>query len=347
MFPSMGREGPRDTRGPPVKALFLSTTAIVFFVSPALSEALLSIGQSARAAPSELARVSPPQARRVEELAPPGHTAATIPVAVAAAATPRASSKICNRYAFLRSSFTRRPLSRFVTQKCGRTALNSLGTSVFKGVNSDTTSPSKRITTLAAGATTGLEARAASVERICAGVPKVFHRSPAAASGQWVDLYEKLVSERVLFLFSELSSSATENLLAQLIVLDQGRDAQGRMHQPIHLHIHSTGGALTNALALVDLMQVLLHVPFCLLLRLILPFSQLISSPICTINCGLCASSASLVLAGGAPGFRYALEGSRVLLHQPLGSLGGPLRELKIEADGVNRIKEQVESLYR
>ncbi|KAL8445497.1 hypothetical protein Emed_005578 [Eimeria media] len=135
-------------------------------------------------------------------------------------------------------------------------------------------------------------------------------------------------SERVLFLFSELTSSETEKLIAQLILLDQERDSRGRMHQPIHLHIHSPGGPLTHALALVDLMQS-------------------ISSPLCTINCGLCASSASLLLAGGTPGSRYALEGSRLLLHQPMGALAGPLRELRVEAEGVERVGKQVQALYR
>ena len=70
------------------------------------------------------------------------------------------------------------------------------------------------------------------------------------------------------------------------------------------------------------------------------------SSPVYTINCGLCASSASLLLAGGAPDHRYALEGSRVLLHLPMGALGGTLSEIKTEAEGVKRVKQQVERLY-
>ncbi|KAL8272313.1 hypothetical protein Esti_003767 [Eimeria stiedai] len=160
------------------------------------------------------------------------------------------------------------------------------------------------------------------------GAPKVFQGGAATGgSGNWVDLYEKHASKRTIFLFSELTSFETEKLIAQLILLDQERDSRGRMHQPIHLHIHSTGGSLTNTLALVDLMQ-------------------LIWSPVCTVNCGLCASSASLLLAGGTPGSRYALEGSRLLLHQPMGALAGALRELKAEAEGVYRIRKQVESLY-
>ena len=71
------------------------------------------------------------------------------------------------------------------------------------------------------------------------------------------------------------------------------------------------------------------------------------SSPVYTINCGLCASSASLLLAGGAPGHRYALEGSRILLHLPMGALGGPLSALSIEAADVKRVRTQVHSLYR
>lgn len=74
--------------------------------------------------------------------------------------------------------------------------------------------------------------------------------------------------------------------------------------------------------------------------------SQLMSSPVYTINCGLCASSASLLLAGGTPGHRYALEGSRVLLHLPMGALGGPLAELQQEAEDVKRVTQQVARLY-
>ena len=70
------------------------------------------------------------------------------------------------------------------------------------------------------------------------------------------------------------------------------------------------------------------------------------SSPVYTINCGLCASSASLLLAGGTPGHRYALEGSRALLHLPAGVIEGILGDLQIEAEDVRRVKRQVEKLY-
>ncbi|XP_026192077.1 ATP-dependent Clp protease proteolytic subunit [Cyclospora cayetanensis] len=134
-------------------------------------------------------------------------------------------------------------------------------------------------------------------------------------------------AERVLFLFSELGPQTTEELLGSLLLLEETADSEGRKHSAIYLHIHSTGGSLTHALAVLDLMQMM-------------------SSPVYTVNCGLCASSASLLLAGGAPGHRYALGGSRVLLHLPMGALAGPLNDLLTEADGVKRVKDQVERLY-
>ena len=72
----------------------------------------------------------------------------------------------------------------------------------------------------------------------------------------------------------------------------------------------------------------------------------MMSSPVYTINCGLCASSASLLLAGGAPGHRYSLEGSRVLLHLPMGALGGPLSHLSKDAEDVGRVRNQIYGLY-
>ncbi|OEH79717.1 ATP-dependent clp protease proteolytic [Cyclospora cayetanensis] len=159
------------------------------------------------------------------------------------------------------------------------------------------------------------------------GVPNVLSEEAAPGVRHWVNLYDKQKAERVLFLFSELGPQTTEELLGSLLLLEETADSEGRKHSAIYLHIHSTGGSLTHALAVLDLMQMM-------------------SSPVYTVNCGLCASSASLLLAGGAPGHRYALGGSRVLLHLPMGALAGPLNDLLTEADGVKRVKDQVERLY-
>lgn len=60
----------------------------------------------------------------------------------------------------------------------------------------------------------------------------------------------------MLYLFSELSPRVTEDLLASLLLLEDKRDGKGELHQPIYLHMHSTGGSLTNAFALLDLIKV-------------------------------------------------------------------------------------------
>lgn len=65
-------------------------------------------------------------------------------------------------------------------------------------------------------------------------------------------------SERVLFLFSELTAQTTEELLSSLLLLEEAADTSGNRHSPVYLHIHSNGGPITHALAILDLMQVTL-----------------------------------------------------------------------------------------
>lgn len=89
-------------------------------------------------------------------------------------------------------------------------------------------------------------------------------------------------SERVLFLFSELTAQTTEELLSSLLLLEEAADTSGNRHSPVYLHIHSNGGPITHALAILDLMQV----TFCCCY-------SFCRCNYCTCWLGLCAPSAA------------------------------------------------------
>ncbi|PHJ15092.1 atp-dependent clp protease proteolytic subunit, partial [Cystoisospora suis] len=96
---------------------------------------------------------------------------------------------------------------------------------------------------------------------------------------------------------------------------------------PFLLLLNSPGGSLSAGLALVDVLQGL-------------------HSPVFTINLGVCASVASLILTAGTVGHRYSIEGGSLLLHQPTGCLAGTRTELQEDRREVKRLHDCVSSLY-
>ena len=107
------------------------------------------------------------------------------------------------------------------------------------------------------------------------------------------DIYSRLLKDRIIFLGTPIDAPVTNLVIAQLLFL-QADDPQ----KDISIYINSPGGDTNGALAIYDAMQ---HV----------------TAPVSTLNAGLAASGASLILAGGTPGRRYALPHSQVVIHQP------------------------------
>jgi ATP-dependent Clp protease, protease subunit len=154
------------------------------------------------------------------------------------------------------------------------------------------------------------------------GVPKVPYRMPGEQYTQWVDIYNRLYRERVIFLPRDIDDEIANQIVAVMLYLDSedpGKD--------ISLYINSPGGMVTSGLMIYDTMQ---H----------------IKSDVVTICVGLAASMGSFLLAGGTKGKRLALPHSRIMIHQPSGGTRGQATDIEIEAREILRIRHQLNNIY-
>lgn len=136
-----------------------------------------------------------------------------------------------------------------------------------------------------------------------------------------VDPYTKLFEERIIFLGQPIDDTVANDVMAQLLTLesmDPDRD--------IMIYINSPGGSFTALTAIYDTMQ-------------------FVRPDVSTICLGQAASAAAVILAGGAKGKRYALEHSRILIHQPSSEGGGQASDIEIQAREIMRMRALLEEL--
>ncbi|NCX41431.1 MAG: ATP-dependent Clp protease proteolytic subunit, partial [Burkholderiaceae bacterium] len=136
-----------------------------------------------------------------------------------------------------------------------------------------------------------------------------------------LDPYTKLFEERIIFLGQGIDDTVANDVMAQLLTLesmDPDRD--------IMMYINSPGGSFTALTAIYDTMQ-------------------FVRPDVMTICLGQAASAAAVLLAGGTPGKRYALEHSRILIHQPYSEGGGQGSDIEIQAREVLRMRELLEEM--
>lgn len=140
-----------------------------------------------------------------------------------------------------------------------------------------------------------------------------------------MDVYSQLLSERIVYLGTEVDDGVANALVAQILHLES-QDAEAE----ISLYINSPGGLVTSVFAVYDTMQ-------------------FVRAPVATTCIGQAASTAAILLAAGAPGRRAVLPHSRVLLHQPSARGQGTIPDLILQAEEVIRVRaeaEQVLSLH-
>ena len=154
------------------------------------------------------------------------------------------------------------------------------------------------------------------------GVPKIPYRLPGEPTAQWVDLYNRLSRERILFLGQDIDDELANQIIGLLLYLNSEDEKN-----EIYLYINSPGGVVTAGLAVYDTMQ---H----------------IQAQVTTICVGLAASMASIVLTGGEPGQRIALPHSQIMIHQPAAGVQGQATEIQTEALEVLRLRQQLGRLY-
>jgi ATP-dependent Clp endopeptidase proteolytic subunit ClpP len=154
------------------------------------------------------------------------------------------------------------------------------------------------------------------------GVPKVAYRLPGNRGGEWVDIYQRLTRERIIFMGSEIDDEMANQIIGVLLYLDNENPGQ-----PIYLYINSPGGSVISGLAIYDTIK---H----------------IRSEVITVNLGIAASMASFLLCAGSRGRRYALPHSRVMIHQPMGGAQGQAEDIRVEASQIMRIRNNLVKMY-
>lgn len=131
-------------------------------------------------------------------------------------------------------------------------------------------------------------------------------------------VYQRLLKERIIWLGGEVRDENANTICAQMLLLaaeDPDRD--------IYLYINSPGGSVTAGMAIYDTMQY-------------------IKPDVVTVAMGLAASMGQFLLTAGTPGKRYITPHTRVLMHQPSGGAGGTATDIRINADLILRMKEEL-----
>jgi len=155
------------------------------------------------------------------------------------------------------------------------------------------------------------------------GVPKVPYRLPGQPYSDWIDIYNRLYRERIIFLGRGVNDGLANQIISVMLYLDS--EDPGK---PIYLYINSPGGSVTAGLAIYDTMQY-------------------IKSEVVTICVGLAASMGAFLLGAGTPGKRLALPHSRIMIHQPLGGIQGRRQatDIEIEANEILRIRDELNQI--
>jgi ATP-dependent Clp protease, protease subunit len=130
------------------------------------------------------------------------------------------------------------------------------------------------------------------------------------------DIYSRLLKDRIIFLGDMIEDHMANLIIAQLLFLE-AEDPE----RDISLYINSPGGVVTAGLAIYDTMQYL-------------------RAPVSTICIGMAASMASVLLAAGAEGKRYALPNSRIMIHQGSGGFRGNTPDVFIQVKELERLNE-------
>ena len=150
-------------------------------------------------------------------------------------------------------------------------------------------------------------------------LPYVVQQTPRGE--RTVDLYSRLLADRIVYLGTELDDGVANAVIAQLIHLTSENS-----EAPISLYVNSPGGSISAMLAVYDAMQ-------------------FVAAPVHTTCVGQAAWTAAVLLAGGEPGHRSILPHGRVVLHQPATQGRGSIPDLIVEAEEIARVRLLLEEL--
>lgn len=137
------------------------------------------------------------------------------------------------------------------------------------------------------------------------------------------DIYSRLLKDNIIFIGTPIDDTVANLVTAQLLFLE-AEDPE----KDVYLYINSPGGSITAGMAIYDTMQ-------------------FVRPDVSTICIGQAASMAALLLTAGAPGKRFTLPNTRVLIHQPwAGGLSGQATDIDIQAREILRMREIINELF-
>ena len=136
------------------------------------------------------------------------------------------------------------------------------------------------------------------------------------------DIYSRLLKERIIFLSGPVNDQVSSLIVAQLLFLES-EDPK----KDIYFYINSPGGIVTSGLAMYDT-------------------KQYIRPDVATLCIGQAASMGSLLLTAGAPGKRFCLPNSRIMIHQPSGGYQGQATDIEIHAQETLALKRRLNEIY-
>lgn len=147
-------------------------------------------------------------------------------------------------------------------------------------------------------------------------IPIVIEKSPLGERAY--DIYSRLLKDRVIFLGGPVTDPVANSVIAQLLFLEKEDPAKD-----IWLYVNSPGGIVTSTLAIYDAMQY-------------------VKPSVATLCVGMAASGAAVLLLAGAKGKRYALPNAEIMIHQPMGEVGGQATDIEIDAKHIVALKERL-----
>ncbi|WP_431858851.1 ATP-dependent Clp endopeptidase proteolytic subunit ClpP [Azospirillum sp.] len=136
------------------------------------------------------------------------------------------------------------------------------------------------------------------------------------------DIYSRLLKERIIFLIGGVNDAVASLICSQLLFLESENP-----NKDIALYINSPGGYVSAGLAIYDTMQY-------------------IRPQVSTVCMGQAASMGSLLLAAGAPGKRFSLPNSRIMIHQPSGGAQGQASDIEIQAQEILKLRSRLNEIY-
>lgn len=147
-------------------------------------------------------------------------------------------------------------------------------------------------------------------------VPVVIEESPRGERS--FDIYSRLLRDRIVMVTGPIETNMANSIVAQLLFLESENP-----NADISLYINSEGGEIAAGWAIMDTMNY-------------------IKSPVSTIGMGLVASMASVLLAAGAKGKRFALPNAEIMIHQPLGGFQGQATDMEISMRKMHMVKDTI-----